>query len=241
MSKIFIYGIFNPDEPNNIRYVGKTKKNINERLKEHIYLGKKNIKRPLYLWINKLLQNNKSPEIMIIEETNDKEWVEKEIFWIKHHKISNNLLNLTDGGESNLNYVPTEETRKKISLNNIGKHDYWKGKKFSDEHKQKIGESGLGKKRTEETKKNISMSLIGRKLSKEHRLKLSQVSPKKGKIAENAKAVNKICPKTNEVINTYPSLEIAAKENNIKSKGNIVMVCQGLRNQCGGFLWKYVN
>ncbi|MEY4573675.1 MAG: hypothetical protein RLZ10_2974, partial [Bacteroidota bacterium] len=37
MKKIFIYGIFNPDEPEIIRYVGKTKKNVNQRLKEHIY------------------------------------------------------------------------------------------------------------------------------------------------------------------------------------------------------------
>jgi hypothetical protein len=64
---------------------------------------------------------------------------------------------------------------------------------------------------------------------------------KKGKIAKNTRSVNKICLKTNQIIDSYPSLEIAAKENNIKSKGNIVMVCQGIRNQCGGFLWKYVN
>jgi group I intron endonuclease len=241
MEKIFIYGIYNPDEPEIIRYVGKTKKNVNKRLKEHIYLGEKKVKRPLYLWINKLLQKNKKPEIIIIEETNNKEWASKEIFWIKKYKKTNNLLNLTDGGESNLNYIPNEETRKKISLNNIGKHSYWKNKKLSKEHKDNIGKSLVGKKRSDKTKKNISESLKGRKLSEEHKLKLSVLSPNKGKQAKNIKSVNKICLETGNIIETYMSLEIAAKENNIKNKGNIVMVCQGKRNKCGGFLWKYVN
>ena len=53
METIVIYGIFHPDKPEIIRYVGKTKKDIKERLRQHIYLSKKNIKRPLYLWIKK--------------------------------------------------------------------------------------------------------------------------------------------------------------------------------------------
>jgi group I intron endonuclease len=241
METIVIYGIFHPDKPEIIRYVGKTKKDIKERLRQHIYLSKKNIKRPLYLWIKKMLKENKIPEIKVIEVTNDKEWVEKEIYWIKNYKETNKLLNLTDGGESNLNYVPSEETRKKISKSNKGKHNYWKAKKLSDEHKEKIGKSGKGKKRTQETKKNISNSLIGKKLSKEHKLKLSQNSYLKGKPAKNVRKVKKICLKTKKILEIYPSLEIACKKNNIKNKGNIVLVCKGVRNSCGGFFWEYVN
>lgn len=241
MNKIFIYGIFDPNEPNEIRYVGKTKKNVEKRLNEHIYLSKREKKRPLYLWIKKLLNNNVKPIIKIIEETDDINWAIKETYWIKLHRKNGKLLNLTDGGESNLNYVPSEETRKKISQSNIGKHNYWLGKKLSEEHKNKIGKSGFGKKRSEETKKNISNSLIGKKLSEEHRKKLSDVSPYKNKIAKNVRPIIKICLDTGVELETYPSLEVAAKSNNIKSKGNIVSVCNGTRNHCGGYKWKYLD
>ena len=68
MGTIVIYGIFHPDKPDMIRYIGKTKKSINERLRQHIYLSKKNVKRPLYLWITKMLKENKIPEIKVIEK-----------------------------------------------------------------------------------------------------------------------------------------------------------------------------
>jgi group I intron endonuclease len=240
MEKIFIYGIYDSEEPQLIRYVGKTKKKIQERLNQHIYLSKRKVKRPLYLWIKKLLDDGKKPEVVLIEETDDKEWVEKEIFWIRFYRKNEKLLNLSDGGESNLNYVPSLETRKKISESNLGKHNFWKGKKLSDEHKKKIGISGLGKKRSENTKKNISESLKGKKLSDEHKMKISQNSPYKNKIAKNVRRVAKIDIITDNVIEIYESLEIASKENNIKNKGNITMVCRGIRNYCGGFKWKYI-
>jgi hypothetical protein len=87
-------------------------------------------------------------------------------------------------------YKPTKETLKKISESNKGKHNYWFGKKHSEETKEKIRQSKLGKKRkpfseewkiklgehslgneygkalkgikrSEETKKKISLSKIG--------------------------------------------------------------------------------
>lgn len=241
MEEVIIYGIYDPDTTGVIRYVGKTKKTIKKRLNEHIYLSKNNLKRPLNLWIKKLLNEGRIPEIKEIEVSNDKEWAKREIFWIKQYRKINNLLNLSDGGESNLNYICSEETKRKISESNKGKHDYWKGKKMSDEHKQKISQGGYGKKRSEITKKNISNSLKGRKLSESHKLKLSEKSPNKGEIAKNVRKVDKICMKTQKILKTYDSLESAAKENNIKNKGNIVLVCKNKRKKCGGFFWKYSN
>ena len=71
--------------------------------------------------------------------------------------------NMTLGGEGSLGYVPTEETRKKLSI-------VHKGKPFSEEHKRKIRESNkgknLGKHQTEETRKKLSTSLIGNQRNK---------------------------------------------------------------------------
>ena len=70
---------------------------------------------------------------------------------------------MTLGGEGSLGYVPTEETRKKLSI-------VHKGKPFSEEHKRKIRESNkgknLGKHQTEETRKKLSTSLIGNQRNK---------------------------------------------------------------------------
>ena len=177
--EVKIYGLINPEQPDIIRYVGKTNRTINERLYRHVYLSKKGVKRPVNLWIKKLLDEGKRPQIIELEITNEKNWVNREIFWISHYRNKYNLLNLSDGGESNLNYKPTEETRKKISESNKGKHGYWKGKKFSETHKSKIKNKVVGRKHSESTKQNISKSLVGKKFSEEHRRKLSKT--KKGK------------------------------------------------------------
>lgn len=54
----------------------------------------------------------------IIEECYDN-WDERERFWISYYRmIGENICNLTDGGEGILGCKKSEETRKKISLNN---------------------------------------------------------------------------------------------------------------------------
>jgi group I intron endonuclease len=235
--KTIIYGITHPEYPKVIRYVGKTKKTISQRINQHIYLSKKKLRRPINLWINKLLGEGLKPEIIEIEVVEGDDWQNREIFWIKYYREKFELLNLSDGGGSNLNYSPSPETRKKISEGNKGKVGYWKGKKMTDEHKQKISDGGYGKTRNNETKENISKSLKDRKLSEQHKSNLS--ISKKGKDSKNKKPVVKICLKTGKEIETYDSLEDARVKNNIKSKGNIVSVCKNERKKCGGFNWKY--
>ena len=87
----------------------------------------------------------------ILETCQDKELGKKEIFYIDKYNTFQDGYNCTKGGES-----PT---------------DYWKGKTFSKEHKQKISESNKGiirpnmkgKKHSEKTKEKIRMSLKGKK------------------------------------------------------------------------------
>jgi len=79
-----------------------------------------------------------------------------------------------------------EETKRKISESQKGR----KRNKLSEEHKRKIGLSGLGKKRTELTKQNISNSLKGRRLSEDHKKKMSErlvTEESKRKMSESRK------------------------------------------------------
>ena len=43
-----------------------------------------------------------------------------------------------------------------------------------------------------------------------------------------------------ELLATYDSIALAARENNCDASG-ISKVCRGIRNQCGGFIWRYID
>jgi len=62
----------------------------------------------------------------------------------------------------------TEETKRKISLANIGK-SRCKGRKLSEEHKHRISEASLGKKMSLEACERMRQSHLGVKLSEQHK------------------------------------------------------------------------
>lgn len=133
--KIYIYTLSHP-LTKEIRYVGKTK-SIKRRLQSHIDYArcKKRKRRYVSDWILKLLNQNLKPIITIIEETDENNWVLREMYWIKHFKeLQFNLCNLTDGGEGNTGYIYSKELkeiRRKARLGYI----------TPDEVKQKISKT----------------------------------------------------------------------------------------------------
>ena len=72
------------------------------------------------------------------------------------------------------------ETRKKIS-------DALKGRKFSDEHREKIGKQSLGRKHTKKAKRKMSLAKKGKKLTPEH-IKNRDASRKGYRHSEETKA-----------------------------------------------------
>lgn len=122
-----------------------------------------------------------------------------EVHYIKLYDTFNNGYNLTKGGEGKVGYVPSKETRKKIS-------EFRTGMKLSEKTKRKISEGNKGKKhhmwgkkRLEETKRKISEALkgennywYGKHLSEETKKKVSE--NRKGK------SVGKDSPKAKPVI-----------------------------------------
>ena len=124
-----IYVLKNPDT-NEIRYVGKTSKDLNRRLQQHIYESESEQRNKRKNWVAKILKGGKIP---IIEEIDFCTWEdsqEKEIYWIKYYKdLGLDLVNSTDGGEGNLGFIKTEETIDKLKnslrkrLNSIYQYD----------------------------------------------------------------------------------------------------------------------
>lgn len=140
-----------------------------------------------------------------------------------------NGYNLTSGGDGQSGYKHTEESKKKMSLNNywLGKEGVNKGKKFSDEHKKKLSDLHKGKPNnivyTQELINTLRQQKIGNK------------NPMYGKTSINAKKV--IDMNTKEI---YNSLHEAGEKTGIKWT-NIGEVCRGNRISAGERDWNYMD
>jgi len=151
---------------NNKVYVGQTN-NPTKRKYEHMKNVQDGHKGILYYSIRKHGEENFLFEV--IEECNDHESNEREMFWIKHYDSFENGYNLTTGGD---HFSHSQATKNKIG-------SAFRGKTLSDDHKQKLREANLGKKpppHSEETLQRMSNSMIGKNTgpkSEEHKRKLS--------------------------------------------------------------------
>jgi group I intron endonuclease len=130
--KGFIYKLKCP-ETNEIRYIGQTISKLSNRLKNHIYETKRNIRLKKILthkenWINSLIKKKLENSIIIelIEECEIDIIDEREIFWIKELK-NKKLTNIDSGGKRT---ILTDETKEKISIANSGERNGMYGKRF---------------------------------------------------------------------------------------------------------------
>jgi hypothetical protein len=101
MAVVYIYGLIDPRNKliiENVRYVGKTKRTIEDRYKQHLHDSKK-YQTPVYFWMNKLLNENILPEAIKIDECDETNWREYEKKYIANCRQFGKLLNISDGGE----------------------------------------------------------------------------------------------------------------------------------------------
>lgn len=93
------------------------------------------------------------------------------------------LANLTDGGEGASGFVPTEETRSKLSRAHAGNKNAV-GHRHTEETLARLSASHTGKKHSAETLAKMSAAQSGRVVSADCRMKLSAVNlmspPKSG-------------------------------------------------------------
>lgn len=108
-----IYVLRDP-RTNEIRYVGKTVKPLNDRLASHIN-DSKTKKSHRGRWIASLLKIGLSPIIEMIETCGDN-WAERERFWIAHYRAATEkLTNECDGGEGAAGAIRSAEDRAKMA------------------------------------------------------------------------------------------------------------------------------
>lgn len=96
---VYIYGLCDPGS-STVRYVGKTV-NLKSRLAQHLYRRGGTIygMNPCVTWIDELKASGQRPDLIVLEETTEAEWEEKEREWIRvlvEQGIE--LLNVSTGG-----------------------------------------------------------------------------------------------------------------------------------------------
>lgn len=128
--KYSIYGLVDPRNKQ-LRYVGYSK-NYKKRFWNHLKESKLKKNTHKNNWIKQLINNNLIPELILIDEFDDKkEALEAEIDYIAYFKhIGFNLTNITPGGEEGAIYERTIEIRNKTSISS-------KGRKHTEKNKTK--------------------------------------------------------------------------------------------------------
>lgn len=101
------------------------------------------------------------------------ELCELEKVYIEKFDSFNNGYNSTLGGDGAFGVKWTEERRKEHSALMLTNHPF-KGKKFSEETRKRIGNAKKGQTLSEEAKKKISKAHKGKRLSEETKMKIGQ-------------------------------------------------------------------
>lgn len=94
----FIYALTDP-RVGSVRYVGKTKRKLESRLSQHLYLCSKRRNR-LYNWLLSLKRDGVRPVIAQLQTCEGEDWRGAERQWIAHFKaLGANLVNSSEGGQ----------------------------------------------------------------------------------------------------------------------------------------------
>lgn len=126
---VSIYSISLKSNPNNIIYIGKTNSLLKYRLQQHIAVALKGKKGKFQNWIRKNLNLNEELIIEIVEEVENDNWEESEIYWIAQFKAWGfNLKNVDFGGS----FSNISKEQKKVLIQRI------KSRKLTKEGRKSI-------------------------------------------------------------------------------------------------------
>lgn len=145
-----------------VRYIGKTSKAPQQRLKAHLSearTGKRNYR------LNWLRSLDRLPIVEVLEYVQGEALSDREKYWIALFRdYGHDLVNATEGGEGLSN--PSSETRAKIVASKIGR-------KHSKEARDKMSRAAVGRRPTAAHRAAISASLIGIPKTKACRVAIS--------------------------------------------------------------------
>jgi len=225
--KYTIYKLIDP-LTNETRYIGLTFNDLKQRLRSHCSDIGKTYKCN---WIRKLKSQGLRPIIESVEE-NISSYVEcclREIYYINYYKnIGCNLTNLSSGG--GINCKMSDETKKKMSESQIERYKNYK-LILTEETKKELSIKAKERFSKDEEREKLRISNKRYEDSKTDEQRLNDI------LVQNCKTIYQYDKKMN-LINTYPSVRNAAKENIIE-RANIKKCADKSCPTAGGFVWRY--
>ncbi len=229
---------------NGKQYIGKSK-NIQKRLKQHIYYYKKNSKDE-----NRHLKNafNKygliNFECLILETLNKDEQLlkQKELEYIISFNTLDRKLGYNLRLDTATSCIVSEETKELHRKNSKGANNPNFGNKWSDEQKAHLsklrkskflsGEYIISQEQKDKISKSSSLLWKDEDKKRKMALKLSEKKTK-FKIAQ--------CKiKTNEILHIYNSVKEVINLNPEYKWQNIYSVCNGYKKAMYGYSWKKI-
>jgi group I intron endonuclease len=196
INKIGIYCFINTH--NGKRYVGQSI-NIDARHKRHLIDLNKNTHPNAHLQGAFNKYGSSCFELHILEECGADMLDMREIAWINYyHSYGEGGYNMNSGGLGNKRYVPSEETRRKLSeaakrrppmSDEIRRKisETKKGTVISAEHRRKLSEASKGRVTSAETRAKLSEYSKTRTYSAETRAKMSESAKRKPLDSEETK------------------------------------------------------
>lgn len=137
---ILIYALIDP-RTKEVRYIGKTIRTLDFRLRAHINSANSKRRNLRVNWLKSLCRNGFIPEIQLLEACDESTWEDRERYWIKYGRdMGWNLVNSTDGGGGPKGMRHSEETKRKMSLAHMGNKSTT-GRKHSEIDRARMRES----------------------------------------------------------------------------------------------------
>lgn len=209
-----------------IRYVGKTVKNIQRRLSLHLQ-DAKSLNHHTANWIKSLRKQGLKPISELLDIVDDDNWGFWEKYWISQCKAWGfRLTNHTEGGDGGCGVVVSEESKRKKS--ETLKRRIAAGEiVYSEERCRKISEAHKGKILSDITKEKLRQCNLGKKYSEKSK-------------AKKYKAITQYDLEDN-FIREWKSLTDAANTLGILKGGISSAILRENNNSYKGFIWKFKN
>lgn len=244
---------------NNKKYIGSTISQPNIRYNQHIYNATHDschqYNYPLYQAIRKYGIENFSFEILEEQEYSEQKIreIEKQ-YIIKMNTTSPFGYNQTINTERPINdiksYQKMSETKrnnaKKVALVDDENNIIQIYRSIIDcaeelkEDEKKISACCRGERKTTNNKKFYWLDDNNNLIIPEYKRDFYKGKSGTTQIQSSSRKVAKIDLLSNEILTTYDTVALAARENNCDASA-ISKVCRGTRKKCGGFTWKYLN